>query len=78
MNTCADSAEGTVQSVNVDALRAVQFDGHAVLTAIWKHPVEGRVPLRGVNLRGDDQADRAVHGGRDHTVYTYAVKDIEW
>jgi len=57
--------------------RPVQVNGHTVLTAIWKSPVEGRVPLRGVNLGGDDQADRTVHGGPDKAVYAYAAEDIE-
>jgi MOSC domain-containing protein YiiM len=70
--------DGTVESVNVGAPRPVQVDGRTVLTAIWKHPVEGRVPLRGVNLRGDDQADRTVHGGPDKAVYAYGVEDTEW
>ena len=35
------------------------------------------MPLRGVNLRGDDQADRSVHGGPDKAVYAYAAEDIE-
>jgi MOSC domain-containing protein YiiM len=48
------------------------------MTAIWKHPVSGRVPLRGVNLLGDDQADRTVHGGPDKAVYAYAREDIDW
>jgi MOSC domain-containing protein YiiM len=61
--------------VNVGAPRPVEVDGHTVWTAIWKHPVEGRVPLRGVNLRGDDQADRSVHGGPDKAVYAYADED---
>ncbi len=41
-------------------------------------PVSGRVPLRGVNLVGDDQADRNVHGGPDKAVYAYAREDIDW
>jgi MOSC domain-containing protein YiiM len=69
---------GRVESVNVGAPRAVPADGHTVLTAIWKSPVEGRVPLRGVNLRGDDQADRSVHGGPDKAVYAYAIEDTAW
>jgi MOSC domain-containing protein YiiM len=36
------------------------------------------VPLRGVNLLGDDQADRTVHGGPDKAVYAYAREDIDW
>jgi MOSC domain-containing protein YiiM len=69
---------GLVESVNVGAPRPVEVGGHTVLTAIWKHPVEGRVPVRGVNLRGDDQADRSVHGGPDKAVYAYAAEDEEW
>jgi MOSC domain-containing protein YiiM len=69
---------GTVEAVNVGAPRPVELDGHTVWTAIWKSPVEGRVPLRGVNLRGDDQADRSVHGGPDKAVYAYGVEDTEW
>jgi MOSC domain-containing protein YiiM len=34
---------GTVESLNVGAPRAVQVNGHAVLTAIWKSPVEGKL-----------------------------------
>ena len=71
------SAVGTVATVNVGEPRAVDVNGHTVWTAIWKSPVEGRVPLRGVNLRGDDQADRSVHGGPDKAVYAYAAEDTE-
>jgi MOSC domain-containing protein YiiM len=69
---------GTVEAVNVGVPRPVELDGHTVWTAIWKRPVEGRVPLRGVNLRGDDQADRTVHGGPDKAVYAYGAEDTEW
>jgi MOSC domain-containing protein YiiM len=72
------TSTGMVESVNVGAPRDVKVDGHVVRTAIWKAPVEGRVPLRGVNLRGDDQADRSVHGGPDKAVYAYAAQDTEW
>jgi MOSC domain-containing protein YiiM len=47
-----------------------------VTTAIWKSPVEGRVAVRGVNLDGDDQADRSVHGGPNKAVYAYAIEEI--
>src|SRR3954469_15767090 len=67
-----------VESVNVGVPRPVGTRGHTVWTAIWKDPAEGRVPLRGVNLRGDDQADRSVHGGPDKAVYAYAAEDTEW
>jgi MOSC domain-containing protein YiiM len=72
------AVSGEVESVNVGAPRPVQLNDHTVLTAIWKNPVEGRVPVRGVNLRGDDQADRRVHGGPDKAVYAYAGEDTDW
>jgi MOSC domain-containing protein YiiM len=71
------SVTGRVESVNVGEPRPVQVNGHTVLTAIWKSPVDGRVPLRGVNLRGDDQADRTLHGGPDKAVYAYAAEDTD-
>ncbi len=49
-----------------------------VTTAIWKEPVPGRVRARGVNLEGDDQADRKFHGGPDKAVYAYALEDYQW
>jgi len=72
------SVTGWVESLNVGVPRPVEVNGDTVWTAIWKQPVEGRVPLRGVNLRGDDQADRSVHGGPDKAVYAYAAEDTEW
>jgi MOSC domain-containing protein YiiM len=66
-----------VLSVNVGPVRDVEWRGEVVSTAIWKSPVSGRVALRGVNLAGDDQADRTVHGGPDKAVYAYAREDYE-
>ncbi len=34
--------------------------------------------VEGVNLAGDDQADRRVHGGPDKAVYAYAREDTDW
>jgi MOSC domain-containing protein YiiM len=66
-----------VLSVNVGAIREVLWRGEIVTTAIWKHPVDGRIAIRGVNLHGDDQADRQVHGGPDKAVYAYAREDYD-
>jgi len=65
-------------AVNVGAPRDVELDGRIISTSIWKEPVEGRVPVRGVNVAGDDQADRTVHGGPDKAVYVYAAEDSAW
>jgi MOSC domain-containing protein YiiM len=69
---------GTVASLNVGRPRPVEVNGHTIVTAIWKHPVDERLALQGVNLRGDDQADRTVHGGPDKAVYAYGIEDTEW
>lgn len=61
----------TVLSVNVSLPRTVDWRGQQIETGFYKTPVLGPVPLRGVNLSGDDQADRAVHGGPFKTVYAY-------
>jgi len=68
----------SIVSVNVGPQRDVEWFGRTVRTAIWKEPVEGRVAVRGVNLAGDDQADRRVHGGPDKAVYAYATEDYAW
>ena len=70
--------EGRVLSVNVGRPRPFEFNGRQVRSAIWKSPVVGRVAVRGVNLDGDDQADRKAHGGPDKAVYAYAVEDLRW
>ncbi len=44
-------------------------------TAIWKQPVAGRVAVRGVNVEGDEQADRKVHGGPNKSVYAYDLDE---
>src|SRR3954463_13712615 len=69
---------GRLVSVHVGLPRDVQTGRRTIRTAIWKDPVEGRVPVAGVNLRGDDQADRTVHGGPDKAVYAYAIEDTRW
>lgn len=68
----------SIVSVNVGEQRDVEWFGRTVRTAIWKEPVDGRVAVRGVNLDGDDQADRRVHGGPDKAVYAYATEDYAW
>jgi MOSC domain-containing protein YiiM len=67
---------GVLVSVHVGRPRTVQGVRAAVTTAISKNPVEGRVAVRGVNLDGDDQADRSVHGGPDKAVYAYALEEV--
>jgi MOSC domain-containing protein YiiM len=64
--------------VNVGRPREILVGGKTVRTSIWKDAVEGRIPVRGVNLAGDDQSDRRVHGGDRKAVYAYAREDLDW
>lgn len=72
------STDGRVLSVHVGGVREFEYLGRTAKSAIWKSPVEGRVAVRGVNLDGDDQADRRVHGGPVKAVYAYAIEDLWW
>jgi MOSC domain-containing protein YiiM len=69
---------GKVLSVNVGTAREFEYNGRPARSAIWKYPAAGRVAARGVNLAGDDQADRKAHGGPDKALYAYAVEDAGW
>jgi MOSC domain-containing protein YiiM len=64
--------------VNVGAVRAVKYGNKTITTGIFKTPVDGRVAVKGVNLHGDDQADRTLHGGEVRAVYAYAIEDYSW
>ena len=65
-------------SLNIGGIQHVEWRGRDVTTGIWKHPVEGRVALAGVNFAGDEQADRTLHGGPDKAVYAYAREDYDY
>ena len=58
-------------SVNVGLPREVEWNGRIVRTSIFKVPLRGRVPVRKLNLDGDEQSDLTVHGGIDKAVYVY-------
>jgi MOSC domain-containing protein YiiM len=68
----------SVLSVNVAEIREIPRGGEMVGTGIWKVPVANRVAVRGVNVEGDEQADRSVHGGPDKALYAYAREDTDW
>ena len=70
--------DGRVLSVNVGGVRKFEYHGRPAQSAIWKSPISGRIAARGVNLEGDQQADRKAHGGFDKAVYAYAVEDQRW
>jgi MOSC domain-containing protein YiiM len=65
-------------SVNVSLPKEVPYQGKTVSTGIFKEPVGGRVMLRRLNLEGDGQADRNVHGGINKAVYAYPFEHYEY
>src|SRR5215208_2063998 len=74
-----DHTVAQLLSVNVGRPRQISVRrGRPLMSSIGKAPVEGRVRVEGVNVAGDDQADRRVHGGPDKAVYAYASEDAAW
>src|SRR5215210_1728610 len=68
-----------VASVNVGRPRQLSVRrGRPLMSAIGKAPVDGRVHVARINVEGDEQADRRVHGGPDKAVYAYAAEDTAW
>src|SRR3972149_6650274 len=58
-------------SINIGLPREITHGGQTVTSGIFKEPVAGPVRLGRLNLEGDGQADRRVHGGADKAVYVY-------
>lgn len=68
----------SIVSVNVGMPRQVPFNGGAVLTSIFKSPVEGRRVVRRHNIEGDRQSDLTVHGGPNKAVYCYPSEHYDY
>ena len=60
-----------VVSVNVGSPEILNWHGRPIRTAFRKRRVAHRLAVGGVNIAGDDQADRAVHGGPRKSIYVY-------
>jgi len=67
-----------IVSLNCGLPREVVWQGMDVTTSIYKNPVDGRVPLRTLNLDGDRQSDLSVHGGRHKAVYCYPLEHYSY
>lgn len=65
-------------SVNVGLPRDIGWEGKIVRTAMWKHPVPGRVMARRLNLDGDGQGDLAGHGGEHRAVMVYQRESYDY
>jgi MOSC domain-containing protein YiiM len=58
-------------SIAVGTPTEVRWNDEIVLTSIFKTAVTGRVWVGTINIAGDDQSDRTVHGGLEKAVYAY-------
>ena len=74
----SDTPAGRLLSLNVGRPREVAWEGRTVRTAVWKEPVDGRRMVRRINIDGDDQADRAAHGGEHRAVYVYQIDSFRY
>ncbi|SDH56659.1 MULTISPECIES: MOSC domain-containing protein [unclassified Duganella] len=64
-----------IQSLLVGKARPLPRDGHAdVLSGIVKLPQDGKVWLSINGLQGDEQGDRAYHGGPEKALHHYAAE----
>jgi MOSC domain-containing protein YiiM len=67
-----------IVSLNIGTPKTIEGNGGHAVSAIVKEPVSGRLRVRGVNIDGDDQADRNAHGGPVRAIYAYAAEDYAW
>src|SRR4051794_15112418 len=65
-------------SVNVGLPRDIEWRGRTVRTGIWKSPVNGRCPVRRLNVDGDGQGDLAGHGGKHRAVFVYQIESYRY
>jgi len=71
-------ANARVISVNAGRGRDADRAGKQGRTAIDKRPVAGRVRVGTLGLDGDEQVNKAAHGGTEQALYAYAREDLDW
>jgi len=67
-----------VVSLSVGLPQEVEWNGHTILTSIFKTPVDRRLRVTTLNIEGDEQSDLTVHGGVDKAVYAYPSEHYEY
>jgi MOSC domain-containing protein YiiM len=68
----------SVLSLCVGLPREVEWNGHTVVTSIFKTPVDGRRRVNTLNFEGDRQSDLSVHGGVHKAVYAYPAEHYQY
>jgi MOSC domain-containing protein YiiM len=67
----------TSRILAINCGKAVPFRGHEP-SAIAKVPVTGPIRVTRLGIVGDEQADRAVHGGPDKAIHHYPHEHYGW
>ncbi len=67
-------SENKIVSLNISQIKHVEWKGRTITTGIFKESTDEILDVKGVNIVGDEQADRSVHGGIDKAVYAYPVE----
>ena len=67
-----------VVAVNVGRAAPLGLGDRVVPSGIVKHAAAGPVAVGALGVEGDEQADRANHGGPYKAVYAYAREDVAW
>lgn len=67
-----------IVSVNAGLPREIVHEGRMIRTGIFKTPITGRVRVNALNIDGDGQADRTVHGGLSKAIYAYPAEHYEY
>ena len=67
-----------VVAVNVGRPAPLGLGDRVVPSGIVKHGAAGPVAIGALGVEGDEQADRANHGGPYKAVYAYAREDVAW
>lgn len=69
---------GHILSVNTGRIAVAPWSKVKGRSAFDKRPVATRVAVRRLGIEGDEQEDKANHGGPDKAVYAYAREDLDW
>ncbi|GHH51392.1 MOSC domain-containing protein [Lentzea cavernae] len=64
-------------SLNVGMPKDVSWHGKTVHTGIFKHPADGPLMVRRLNIEGDGQGDLGGHGGENRSVLVYQRESYE-
>jgi len=70
------ASPGRIVSVQIG--RIAPLGPNRVPSGFLKHPVTGPVEVAVEGIRGDEQADLRVHGGRDKAVYGYGAEAYDY